>query len=230
MAAMSKSLGAKGYDVIQMPMNIGVVQKSFAELPPDPYYAGRVRRFSQYIMYYEYSAWQATRLEARPFIQSKKYNRKVGGVRREFSPVEDFDPRPYFAAIAERLDLAKDECYQVNFHNWRTLVGAGNGGSIVPEGPHRDGHHITSVTIWDRHNIEGGVSQIFSIASRELLFETLLSDGKCLVISDADVIHGATDIAVKDGDTGYRDTWVISMNPWSDRRYGAEFEAVATSD
>jgi hypothetical protein len=228
MSYLGRALGNKGYDVIQMPQHRDAVDRSFAKLPPDPYYAGRRRRFSQYVMYYEYSGWNVTKLERRPFIQSKKYNRKVGGVLREFDPIDDFDPRPYFAAIAERLDLDKNECYQVNFHNWRTLVGNGNTGTIVPEGPHRDGHHITSVTIWNRKNIKGGVSQVFSVGEKpELLFETTLDNGQCLVMNDDDVIHGATDITVASGETGERDTWVISINPWSDRRYGVDHEARA---
>ena len=75
------------------------------------------------------------------------------------------DPVRKFKTIAERLKLDRNECFQVNFHNWRTLVGGNFTGTLVPEGAHRDGHHITSVTIWDRHNIEGGESQIFSIAN-----------------------------------------------------------------
>jgi hypothetical protein len=229
MSYMGRALGAKGYAVIQMPQNREVVDHSFSKLPPDPYYAGRRRRFSQYLMYHEYSGWNTTELERRPFIQSKQYNRKVGGVLREFEPIEDFDPTPYFATLAEALDLNKNECFQVNFHNWRTLVGGGNSGNIVPEGPHRDGHHITSVTIWNRKNIEGGVSQIFSTSeNRKLLFETTLDNGQCLVINDDDVVHGATDISVASGETGERDTWVISINPWSDRRYGRDHEARAS--
>lgn len=116
----------------------------------------------------------------------------------------------------------------MNFHNWRTLVGNGFTGSIVPEGAHRDGHHITSVTIWNRHNISGGASQIFSIAGRELQFETTLDHGACLLVSDEDLIHGATDIKALDNEGGYRDTWVISINPWEDKRYGNDFEKRAT--
>lgn len=228
MRFMGKALGPTGYDVIQMPQNDEVIRKSFASLPQDPYYEGRLRRFSQFILFYEHDQWTSVKLQKRPFIQSKKYNQKIGGVERHFEPIEEFDPNPYFATIAERLNLDKNDCFQVNFHNWRTLVGGGFKGSLVPEGAHRDGHHITSVTIWDRHNIKGGDSQILSIASRELQFQTLLENGKCLIMSDPDVIHGATDIEVVDDQhQGYRDTWVISMNPWEDRRYGVEFEAMA---
>jgi len=229
MPHMGDLLGSDGYDVIQMPNDLESIKRSFSELPDDPYYEGRKRRFSQYIMFYEFSGWNAKELETRPFIQSKRFNKKVGGVRRNFESVEKFDPVPYFSAIANRLDLNKDESYQVNFHNWRTLVGEGYTGEIVPEGAHRDGHHITSVTIWDRYNIEGGESQVFSIAGRELQFQTTLNDGQCLIMSDADVIHGATDIKATNGNLGYRDTWVISMNPWNDRRYGANFEERATA-
>lgn len=230
MSYLGRTLGPKGYDVLQMPQVRQTVDRSFAELPPDPYYEGRRRRFSQYILFHQFSGWASSRLEQRPFIQSKTYNLKVGGVRRHFEPIEGFDPTPYFATLAEALDFNKDECFQVNFHNWRTLVGDGNSGSIVPEGPHRDGHHITSVTIWNRQNIEGGVSQVHSAAARDLLFETVLDDGQVLVMRDEDVVHGATDITVPEGETGYRDTWVISINPWNDRRYGVDFEDWATAE
>lgn len=230
MSYLGRALGYKGYAVLQMPQDRDAVNRSFAALPPDPYYSGRCRRFSQYILFHQYSGWATTRLEQRPFIQSKTYNLKVGGVRRHFDPIEKLDPTPYFATLADALDLSKDECFQVNFHNWRTLVGNGHSGSIVPEGPHRDGHHITSVTIWNRNNIGGGVSQVYSVAGRELLFETTLNNGQVLVLRDEDVIHGATDITVPEGETGSRDTWVISINPWWDRRYGEDFEFRATAD
>lgn len=43
MSYMANKLGADGYDVIQMPKNIDDIEKSFSDLPQDPYYEGRLR-------------------------------------------------------------------------------------------------------------------------------------------------------------------------------------------
>jgi hypothetical protein len=223
-------LGPLGYRVINLPPLPQESKDNFAKLPEDPYYKERWRQFSQYILFFEHDHWACRILEHRPFIQAKAYNQKVGGVRRGFEPISGVDPTPQFATIAEELCFDTNATYQVNLHQWRTRVNETYQGKTIPEGPHRDGHHITSVTVWDRHNITGGESTLYQVGKTEPFFEEVLQPGQCLVMRDEDMVHGARDIASASDEGGYRDIWVISINPWADRRYGEEFEAFATAE
>ena len=222
-------IGPLGYKVSKLPPLSEEAMKNFDRLPEDPYYKERWRQFSQFILFYEHDQWACRVLQHRPFIQAKAYNRKVGGVRRQFEPVSNVDPTPQFQAIADELKFDKDEVFQVNLHQWRTRVDEKFKGIAIPEGPHRDGHYITSVTVWSRHNIEGGESTLYSIGKTEPFLERVLRPGEILLIRDEDLVHGARNIRARTAEGGYRDIWVISINPWSERRYGDDFEAYATA-
>lgn len=220
-------LGPLGYKVFKLPPLTQEQLENFNHLPEDQYYKERWRQFSQYVLLYEYDHWACRKLEHRPFIQAKAYNRKVGGIPRHFEPISNVDPTPQFAAIAEELKFDKDDVFQVNLHQWRTRIDGTFKGATVPEGRHRDGHHITSVTVWARHNITGGESTLYAIGKDEPFFEQVLQPGEILALRDEDLVHGARDIKAKDAQGGYRDIWVISINPWSERRYGDAFEEYA---
>lgn len=223
-------LGPLGYKIFQMPALSGVGLRKFENLPEDPYYKERCRGFSQYVLFYEHDRWGCRVLKHRPFIQAKAYNRKVGGIRREFEPISGLDPTPQLAAIATWLKFDKNEVFQINLHEWRTRVGDNHAGITVPEGPHRDGYHITSVTVWARHNIKGGESLLYAIGKSEPFFDRVLEPGEILIMRDDDMIHAARNIQALTPDGGYRDIWVISINPWGDRRYGDTFETYASAE
>lgn len=230
MNRIGNSLGSAGYKVIPMPPLPPAALENFAALPEDPYYTERWRQFSQFILFHEHDRWACRRLEHRPFMQAKTYNQKVGGVARRFEQVTHVDPTEQFQVLSEALELDTDDVYQVNLHQWRTRVDANYHGATIPEGPHRDGHHITSITCWNRENITGGESQLYRIGTSEPFFEYALQPGECLVLRDGDLVHGARDIAMASPEGGVRDIWVVSINPWSERRYGESFERFAADD
>lgn len=223
-------LGPLGYKVTQMPPLSTAALSNFENLPEDPYYKERWRQFSQYLLVYENDHWACRVLEHRPFVQAKAYNRKVGGIKREFEPITGVDPTPQFAHLAEMMNFSKNEAFQVNLHQWRTRVSDLYKGATIPEGAHRDGHHITSVTVWNRDNIDGGESTLFQIGKSEPFFKRVLEPGQCLVLRDEDLVHGAENITANSEEGGARDIWVISINPWSDRRYGNIFEEYASAE
>jgi len=227
---IGRNIGTLGYRIIDLPPISKEARDCFSDLPEDPYYKERWRQFSQYILFHENDHWACRKLEHRPFIQAKAYNHKVGGVRRELEPITGVDPTPQFAKIAEELEFDRNSVFQVNLHQWRTRADERYRGKTIPEGPHRDGHHITSVVVWERHNITGGESVLYRIGETEPFFEYALQPGQCLVMRDEDLVHGARDIRPADDRGGYRDIWVISINPWADRRYGQEFEEFASAD
>jgi hypothetical protein len=216
-----------GYKIVELPFPPRETLDNFANLPEDPFYKERWRQFSQYIFFFEYDKWTCRVLTHRPFIQAKAFNNKVGGVPRPFEPITNADPLPQLTALAESLKLDKDEVFQINLHQWRTRVGNGFKGAVVPEGPHRDGHYITIVAVWERNNVEGGESTLYNHGKTEPFFQHVLQPGESLVVRDEDMIHGAFDLKASTLDGGFRDIWVIAINPWSERRYGKDFEEYA---
>jgi len=224
------NLGPLGYAVTAMPPLTPDALANFDNLPEDPYYTERWRQFSQYILFYENDHWACRVLEHRPFVQAKAYNQKVGGVKRGFDPITGVDPTPQFAHLANLMKFDKNQSFQVNLHQWRTRVSDVYKGATIPEGPHRDGHHITSVTVWNRKNVSGGDSTLFQIGKTEPFFKQVLEPGQCLVMRDEDMVHGADDITANSDEGGSRDIWVISINPWNDRRYGDTFEEFASAE
>lgn len=222
------NLGPDGFKVFKMPPLSPQALENFSHLPQDPYYKERWRQFSQYIMFYEDDNWACKVLKHKNFIQSKAYNHKVGGVPRKLEPITDVDPTMQFRELAMQLGFSKNDVFQVNLHQWRTRVSDQYKGNTIPEGAHRDGHHITSVTVWNRKGITGGASVLYPVGKSEPFFKTELAPGECLVMRDEDMIHGADDIYQSSEEEGFRDIWVISINPWSDRRYGDRFDWYAT--
>lgn len=222
-------IGPLGYKISRLPFLSEAALAAFDSLPEDPYYKERWRQFSQYILFYEHNDWASRVLLHRPFVQAKAYNRRVGGIARQFEPIRGVDPTPQFRAIANELHFDKDQVFQVNLHQWRTRAGCNYKGATVPEGAHRDGHHITTVTVWSRQNIIGGESLLYAIGQTEPFLEYLLQPGEILLLRDEDLVHGARDIQAVTPEGGHRDIWVISINPWSERRYGEDFEDFAAA-
>jgi hypothetical protein len=221
---IARALGPSAFKIVQVPPISKEALDNFDNLQEDPYYKERWRQFSQYILFWEGDHWAIRVLEHRPFVQGKTYNQRVGGVKRFFDPITGVDPTPQLAFLADDLQLDKNAAFQVNLHQWRTRADQRYQGKTIPEGPHRDGHHITSVIVWRRHNISGGESTLYKIGKSEPFFEEILEPGQCIVIRDEDLVHGARDISALSEEGGYRDIWVIAINPWADRRYGDIFE------
>ena len=224
MNSLSRAVGPKGYKIIKMPAATMQSRAYFDDLPADPYHPGRCREFSQYIFYFGYEDWVAQALPHRPLVQSKLYNSAVGGLARDLHPVRQVNPIEQFRRLADVLDLDRDGVFQLNFHQWRSFSPGRDQIAMIPEGVHRDGHHITSITVWRRENIDGGETTLFRVGETEPFFCRVLEPGECLILSDADLIHGAKDIRARDANGGFRDIWVISVNPWNDRKYGHAFE------
>jgi hypothetical protein len=221
----------RGYTVIDVPPLAPRVLDEYDTLPLDPYCGGRFRsrRFSQYRLGAARGQWILELLPHRPFMQSKEYNRLVGGVPRHFEPLR-FDPTPQIAAGARAARLDPQGTYQINVHQVRVRANREIVGTAVPEGPHRDGHEIGMVAVFRRGNVSGGVTQLMPTGGGAPFFETILQPNQAVVYEDGKMWHNATDILPIDEDAdGVRDIWIVAINRWENRRYGPEFEARAAA-
>lgn len=220
------------FRVIDIPAPTADVLAEFEMLPFDPYTGGkqRYRRFSQYRMGFDDAAggWRLELLPHRPFLQPRRVNGLVGGVRRDFQPLR-VDPGPQLGAGARALDLDRDTDWQVNVHQCRVITNSDVAGVSVPEGPHRDGHDYGMLAVFGRHNIDGGENELIPTGGGEPFFRVTLQPNQALVYDDGAMWHNATDIVARDATGGHRDLWIIAFNRWANRKYGEEFERAATA-
>jgi hypothetical protein len=215
----------RGFWLIDLPPLAPDAAAGFDDLPLDAYTPGnhRFRRFSTVKMWHEDGEWHGEQQPQRPFLQPKSYNALVGGVPRSFEPIR-FDPTPQMAAAFEAMSIDRAGQYALNVHQIRVITNSEIRGVLVPEGPHRDGHALVLTAVFHRHNIDGGESQLMPLDGGEPFYSTTLQEGQAMVVEDERMWHYATDIVSRDGGLGWRDIWIVSINPWEARRYGEAFE------
>jgi len=186
-------------------------------LPPDAYLLDggkyRQRRHGVFVV----DGDQVIAAPHRPHWQPVDYNALHGGIERHFEPIEPqlvADPAWHrlLAAIAARASALKGaRRWFVEAHPFR--IDTANGiGRPTPEGAHRDGVDLVSVTLVDRHGIKGGESRVFQAASSAGLRFTLSERWTTVLLDDARVIHETTPIQpLKAGEPGWRDTLVLTF-------------------
>jgi hypothetical protein len=215
----------RGFWILDLPRLSAQVIDEFDDLPIDAYTPGnhRFRRFSTVRMWHEEGAWRSEQQLQRPFLQPKSYNALVGGVPRVFEPIR-FDPTPQMASAFEQIGIDRSVQYALNVHQIRVITSSEIKGVLVPEGPHRDGHALVLTAVFRRHNIDGGISQLIPLGGGDPFYSTMLEPGQAMIVEDERMWHDATQIVSRDGALGYRDIWIVSINPWEARRYGEAFE------
>ncbi len=219
------TLSAQGFAIIQTPEVDAKTLAEFERLPLDPYTGSnqRYRRFSQFRLHYD-AGWRLEVLPHRAFAQPRQYNDLVGGQLRQLEPLT-VDPTWLIAAGADAIPLDRDEVWQLNIHQCRVISTSDVAGVAAPEGPHRDGHHYGIVAVTRRHNITGGETELMPLGGGTPFYRGILRPGQAVIFDDRRMFHNVTDIVHRDDSGGYRDVWLVAVNPWANRRYGEAYEA-----
>jgi hypothetical protein len=175
----------------------------------------RLRRYSVF-------EWQRGRLQLlphEPHYQSSYYNKVHGGFNRHF--------RPWLPATAQNVAFkqviewcvsqfggrALQQTWRIQAHQFRILARAHEQGKPTPEGVHKDGADYILVMLLARQNVIGGESQIFDNAMQPLEQSTLSQQGDLVLINDAKVYHGVTEIEPLDqSKPAYRDVLVLTFH------------------
>jgi hypothetical protein len=189
-------------------------------LPPDLFLrdGGRYRRRRHASLVLQ--GGTVTLAPHRPHWQPVEYNALHGGIQRHFEPVEAAllnHPlwQPWLLAMAQRASrlrgLDDDATWFVEAHPFR--IDTSNGiGRPTPEGAHRDGVDLVSVTLLSREGLKGGETRVFGATSREGQRFTLSEPWSTLLLDDERVIHETTPIQPLDAAyTGHRDTLVLTF-------------------
>jgi hypothetical protein len=186
-------------------------------LPPDAYLLDggkyRQRRHGAFIV----EGDEVTAAPPRPHWQPVDYNALHGGIERHFEQIEtglanDVTWRRLLVALAARASALKGrQRWFVEAHPFR--IDTANGiGRPTPEGAHRDGVDLVSVTLVARHGIKGGETRVFQAAASAGLRFTLSEPWTTVLLDDARVIHETTPIQPqKAGEPGWRDTLVLTF-------------------
>ena len=186
-------------------------------LPPDAYLLDggkyRQRRHGAFVV----DGDEVTAAPPRPHWQPVDYNALHGGIERHFEQIEpalagDKAWQRLLAGLAARASALKGaQRWFVEAHPFR--IDTANGiGRPTPEGAHRDGVDLVSVTLVERHGIKGGESRVFQAASSAGLRFTLSDPWTTVLLDDARVIHETTPIQpLKAGEPGWRDTLVLTF-------------------
>ena len=186
-------------------------------LPPDAYLLDggkyRQRRHGAFVV----DGDAVTAVPPRPHWQPVDYNALHGGIERHFEQIEAAladDPtwRRLLAALAARASALKGaQRWYVEAHPFR--IDTANGiGRPTPEGAHRDGVDLVSVTLVARRGIKGGKTRVFQAQSSAGLRFTLSEPWTTVLLDDARVIHETTPIQpLKAGEPGWRDTLVLTF-------------------
>ncbi|WP_020559312.1 2OG-Fe dioxygenase family protein [Thiofilum flexile] len=193
--------------------------KSWRQLCIDPFLRDggsyRLRRYSVF----QWSGGRLTLLPHEPHYQSSHYNKVHGGFNRHFRPwlattVSNVAFKRIVQWCIEQFGArALQQTWRIQAHQFRILAQAHEAGKPTPEGVHKDGADYILVMLLDRHNIVGGESQLFDNAMQPLEQATLSQRGDLLLINDAKVYHGVTEIEPQDNTVpAWRDVLVLTFH------------------
>jgi hypothetical protein len=186
-------------------------------LPPDAYLLDggkyRQRRHGAFIV----DGRTVLAVPPRPHWQPIDYNALHGGIERHFEQIEpalahDTAWQRFLVALAARASALKGaQRWYVEAHPFR--IDTANGiGRPTPEGAHRDGVDLVSVTLVGRRGIKGGETRVFQAQASAGLRFTMSQPWTTVLLDDARVIHETTPIQpLKAGEAGYRDTLVLTF-------------------
>lgn len=205
------------------------IRESFDVLARDDYHPDgtRLRRFSQFRLTHARGHAELRPLSPRPFTQRLDNNGLVGNTLRYFPPIRSA-VEPFVLAGFAHAGLSGERDWQVNCHQMRVFARPGASGRAAPEGVHRDGVDRVFMACIARRNIAGGATRIFG-PDKRLLLEREIAAGEAMLIDDSAVFHDVSPFTPREESrAGYRDMFIIAFMPWSEGRYGPDYEISVT--
>jgi hypothetical protein len=199
------------------PPELDALARSWDDLPPDEHLkdGGRYRRRRHAC--YVVDQGRVQPMSHRAHWQPVEYNALHGGIERWFAPVmEDVAAsrawqRLLLGLAAAASALRGVQPWFVEAHQFR-IDTAGGIGRPTPEGAHRDGVDLVTVTLVAREGVKGGETRVFDAAGPAGQRFTLSRPWTTLLLDDARVIHETTPIQPLAAErAGHRDTLVLTF-------------------
>jgi hypothetical protein len=196
-------------------LDVGVFRGFYEGMPKDPYMGGefRTRRHSSV---QKTSEGNYKVLPHTTFTQSYDVNKLVGEVERTFEPLDEkLATSVNFAkvvdAFAEMSGFDATEA-EIGIHQVRVKCAKDIEGDPAPEGRHQDGFKYIGIFVVERHNIEGGFSELYLTRDPEEkpFMEKILEEHEMLIVNDQEIFHNASGITPTADEGGYRDVFVLT--------------------
>ena len=150
------------------------------------------------------------------FYQSQNYNNYNGDIYREYNNIstnviENQLFKYYINIFRDKIIL--EHAYipeYINVHQIRVLFDKEQYSTVVPEGIHRDGYNIIMIICINRHNVKGGVNNIYT-NDKTLLYTTTLLDSEAIIINDNKLLHDVSLLSrYFQHEIGFRDIFVLT--------------------
>lgn len=191
---------------------------SWQQLLTDPYLRDggdyRQRRYSVF-------HWQHNHLQVlphEPHYQSSHYNHVHGGFNRHFRAwLPTTLTNPVLTEIirwaTEQFSRSPAELWRIQAHQFRIIARPQQSGRPTPEGVHKDGAEFILIMLMDRHNVQGGTSQVYDNTMQPLCEGELKQRGDLMLVNDHAVYHGVTEITPIDPTRpAWRDVLVLTFH------------------
>ena len=199
------------------PQDLAAMAADWDDLPRDAYLLDggryRARRHASFTV----DGGQMADVAHRAHWQPKDYNALHGGLERWFEPVPASTTGSaawralivWLASLADGLRGAQRWFGEAHEFRIDTTDGIGR---PTPEGAHRDGVDLVAVFLVQRHQVLGGETRVFDLATPLGQRFTLQQPWSVLLMDDARVIHESTAIrALHPYPAGLRDTLVVTL-------------------
>ncbi|HYE36313.1 2OG-Fe dioxygenase family protein [Methylocaldum sp.] len=215
---MQKVFGSTGFEFgflfvmrTENAINPEAFEPFFSNLPVDPYIEGnyRLRRLSRF----KVSRDGIIKMPHGYLFQPKEYNPLVGGIKREFSELDE--KLVNFEMFKSLLSVFRDFCdldlgAEIGVHQIRTTCSLDNFGNPAPEGIHSDGADFVCIYSIDRKNIQGGETHLYKNKTDSAVFNKILYPGDLLLINDRKFFHYTSPIQPVTESDGSRDVFVLT--------------------
>lgn len=181
----------------------------------------RLRRYSHFELNPE--NLQLIQLAHGPYQQSATVNVLNGGIQRYFDPcTPSFCNSPVLTRLLKIVgnglsQIIRPGSWDIKLHPYRIRTSPTMIGNPAPEGRHRDGVTFIMTMMINRHQIQGGESQIYSNDGKELTTVILKNRGDIILSDDRATMHAVSPITIIDTDSdGFRDVLVVAFTARED--------------
>jgi hypothetical protein len=199
------------------------LRAEYAGLPVDRYLpdggAYRFRRYGAFrVSVPSGNVWPKS---SRPYLQAVEVNAFVGGVVREFAPLDHKMRTNRFLTTLLHFNAAcllpsGTGSWHVDVHLVRVVARRDLPGKPAPEGIHRDGFDFVSIHLMDSQGVmSGGEIRVIDPNGTVLERACLVQPLDSIYIDDRTLRHDVTPIEAA-ADRGHRDVLLMSYQPEAD--------------
>nr|MDT0658612.1 2OG-Fe dioxygenase family protein [Micromonospora sp. DSM 115978] len=193
-------------------VDLAELQRTFDDIPRDPYLKVGVRHRTQ--SRFRYEPDRLALLDRVDLYQSEDINplEQYGGIVRTYPDMPEWvQTSPAFRAFIDHwLSLVPVPVTEFSAHQIRTV----GDGMPVPEGRHRDGYEYVAVYVVKRQGITADCARttVWDVATDErIIDEVVLDEGELVTFDDRLVLHDVSPL-VPSGDVAdaYRDVIILT--------------------